>query len=123
MGCSYDILGARIRPEHKKQFIKMFNKILKDEVKVDNELLIDYANDYLKGTIGEEYAKTQGRITILKAADVIDPIVEQLDEANAKLEEANAKLESANAKLAVAEYGCTVKVKNTKTYSQLTWNT
>ena len=32
MGCSYDILGARIRPEHKKQFIKMFNKILKDDL-------------------------------------------------------------------------------------------
>lgn len=122
---TYTVASSQYILKEKGDGYAMFagNKILKDEVKVDNELLIDYANDYLKGTIGEEYAKTQGRITILKAADVIDPIVEQLDEANAKLEEANAKLESANAKLAVAEYGCTVKVKNTKTFSQLTWNT
>ena len=32
MGCSYDILSARIRPEHKKKFIKMFNKILEDDL-------------------------------------------------------------------------------------------
>ena len=32
MGCSYDILSARIRPEHKKKFIKMFNKVLENDL-------------------------------------------------------------------------------------------
>ena len=32
MGCSYDILSARIKPEHKSKFIKMFNHILEADL-------------------------------------------------------------------------------------------
>lgn len=41
------------------------NKILKDEIMIDNQMLITYIVDYLNGVISEEYAKPQGRITIL----------------------------------------------------------
>ena len=77
------------------------NKILKDEIKVDNEVLLDYIKDNLGGKIGTEYAEPQGRIKIATAADVINPILEKLE---------------------VAEYTCTVKAKSTKSYVQLTWN-
>ena len=44
--------------------------ILKDEVMVDNEVLINYIKDELGGVVGEQYAnpKGDGRITILTAA-------------------------------------------------------
>lgn len=42
------------------------NKILQDEVLIDNQVLINYIVDELKGTVGQEYANPygQGRITI-----------------------------------------------------------
>ncbi|MFU0826273.1 MAG: Metallophosphatase [Lachnoclostridium sp.] len=42
------------------------NKILKDEVAVDNEILITYLTKYLDGVVGEDYANPagQGRIVI-----------------------------------------------------------
>lgn len=49
--------------------INMFseNKILVQPVILDNQVLIDYINEYLDGVVGEEYANPygQGRITIL----------------------------------------------------------
>lgn len=42
------------------------SKILKDEVLVDNQVLINYIVDELGGVVGSEYAKAQGRITVLK---------------------------------------------------------
>lgn len=48
--------------------INMFmdNKILQDEVMIDNQVLITYIRDYLDGVVGEAYADPygQGRITI-----------------------------------------------------------
>src|SRR5699024_6522429 len=44
--------------------------ILKDEVMVDNEVLINYIKDELGGVVGQQYAnpKGDGRITILSAS-------------------------------------------------------
>ena len=77
------------------------NKVLKDEVMVDNEVLITYIQKNLKGVVGEEYAQPQGRITILKADDVIGDFVEKLE---------------------IAEYDCTVKAKSSKKSIKLTWD-
>ena len=44
------------------------NKYLQDSVMLDNQVLITYIKDQLKGVVGEEYAKPQGRITIERAA-------------------------------------------------------
>lgn len=41
----------------------MDNKILLDEVMIDNQVLINYIVDELGGVVGAEYAKAQGRIT------------------------------------------------------------
>ena len=48
------------------------NKILQDEVLIDNQVLINYIVDTLGGTVGEEYANPygQGRITVKKAEPV-----------------------------------------------------
>ena len=45
----------------------MNDKVLLDEVKIDNQVLIDYIKDTLNGTVGTEYANLngQGRITYL----------------------------------------------------------
>lgn len=77
------------------------NKILRDEVKIDNQILIDYIQNDLNGRVGTQYAETQSRIKIATADEVINPIVE---------------------KLQIAEYTCTVKARSTKSYVQLTWN-
>lgn len=45
------------------------NKYLQDSVMLDNQVLITYITDQLKGVVGEEYAKPQGRITIERAAE------------------------------------------------------
>ena len=45
------------------------SKLLQDEVMIDNQVLIKYIQDNLKGVVGEEYAAPQGRINILSAAD------------------------------------------------------
>ncbi|MCI8478902.1 MAG: BMP family ABC transporter substrate-binding protein [Oscillospiraceae bacterium] len=49
-------------------------KLIKDCVMVDNQVLINYIVDELKGVVGEDYAdpKGQGRITVLKSADKPD---------------------------------------------------
>ncbi len=39
--------------------------ILRDEVLVDNQVLINYIVDTLGGVVGEEYAEAQGRITLI----------------------------------------------------------
>lgn len=77
------------------------NKVLRDEVKIDNQVLIDYIQKDLNGRVGQEYAQPQGRIKIAKADEVISPIVQKLE---------------------VAEYDCKVKAKSTKSYVKLTWN-
>ena len=76
------------------------NNILKDETMVDNQVLITYIQDTLKGVVGDQYAQPQGRITILKADDVIGDFVEKLE---------------------IAEYECTVKLKSSKKNIKLTW--
>lgn len=43
------------------------NKYLQDSVMLDNQVLITYITDQLKGVVGEEYAKPQGRIIIERA--------------------------------------------------------
>ncbi len=45
----------------------MDNKLLQDEVMIDNQLLITYIRDYLGGAIGDQYAQPygDGRITIV----------------------------------------------------------
>ena len=77
------------------------NNILKDETMVDNQVLITYIQDYLKGVVGDQYAQPQGRITILKADDVIGDFVEKLE---------------------IAEYECNVKIKSSKKSIKLTWD-
>lgn len=44
------------------------NKLLQDEVMIDNQVLISYITDELKGVVGETYAKPQGRINIVTEA-------------------------------------------------------
>jgi len=39
--------------------------ILKDEVMIDNQVLVTYITETLKGNVGSEYAKAAGRITII----------------------------------------------------------
>ncbi|HWR22172.1 MAG TPA: bifunctional UDP-sugar hydrolase/5'-nucleotidase [Feifaniaceae bacterium] len=50
--------------------INMFmdNKLIKDSVMLDNQLLITYITKNLKGSIPSSYAKPQGRITIVTSA-------------------------------------------------------
>ena len=49
--------------------INMFqdNKLLQDEVKIDNQVLIDYIVDSLGGNVGEQYKNLagEGRITVV----------------------------------------------------------
>lgn len=49
----------------------MDNKLLQDEVMIDNQLLITYIRDHLGGVVGEEYANPygDGRITILQEGE------------------------------------------------------
>lgn len=48
--------------------------ILKDEVMIDNQVLITYITDTLGGNVGDEYAEPygQGRITIISGEDTAD---------------------------------------------------
>ena len=39
--------------------------ILLDETLIDNQVLINYINDYLGGVIGSQYSATEGRITVI----------------------------------------------------------
>ncbi len=58
----------------------MFGKknvtILQDEVLIDNQVLINYITDSLGGTVGEDYAKAQGRITIIPCVQSIDVTID-----------------------------------------------
>lgn len=50
----------------------MDNRILQDEVMLDNQVLITYIRDFLGGVVGEEYANPygQGRITIIDGEQI-----------------------------------------------------
>ena len=48
-------------------------KILRDEVLVDNQVLINYIVDELNGVIGSEYAEPQGRINIINDPSKAEP--------------------------------------------------
>lgn len=52
-------------------------KLLQDEVMIDNQVLISYIQNNLKGVIGSEYAQSQGRITIT-STDELSPINEKI---------------------------------------------
>ena len=53
------------------------NKVLRDSVKIDNQILIDYIQNDLNGKVGTQYAEPQGRIKIATADEVINPNVEK----------------------------------------------
>lgn len=48
------------------------NKILQDEVMIDNQVLINYIQNNLKGVVGSEYTQPQGRITITSTTELSD---------------------------------------------------
>ena len=49
----------------------MDNKVLQDEVMIDNQVLITYIRDHLDGVVGEQYANPygEGRITMVNVPD------------------------------------------------------
>lgn len=59
------------------------NRLIMDEVMLDNQLLIQYIKEYLGGEIGEAYADPygQGRITIIHAAPDTDEQLPQTGDA------------------------------------------
>lgn len=81
------------------------NKVLQDEVMVDNQVLITYIQENLKGKVGQEYAQPQGRISIVSVGAV----------------------ETLTQKLAIAEYECKASIKQTKLNGKkalkVSWNT
>ncbi len=84
------------------------NKFIQDEVMIDNQLLISYIQDTLKGNVGSEYAAPQGRIHIMTAAEAMAPIQAVISDTKAKLE--------------IAEYECTLKATAAKKSVKLSWN-
>ncbi len=48
------------------------NKILQDEVMIDNQVLINYIQNNLKGVVDSSYAQAQGRINITSTAELSD---------------------------------------------------
>lgn len=80
------------------------NKVLQDEVMVDNQVLITYIQDNLKGKVGQEYAQPQGRISIISVGAV----------------------ETLTQKLAIAEYECKAAIRQTKVSGKraltVSWN-
>ena len=76
------------------------NKILQDEVMIDNQVLINYIQKSLNGVVGDQYAEPQGRIKIL-STELFTEVSE---------------------KLKVAEYECKVSAKAQKKAVKLTWN-
>ncbi|MBR0517999.1 MAG: S-layer homology domain-containing protein, partial [Firmicutes bacterium] len=46
--------------------------LLRDEVLIDNQVLINYIVDNLNGVVGEEYAQAQGRINIINDKSAVD---------------------------------------------------
>ncbi|MBQ2095260.1 MAG: 5'-nucleotidase C-terminal domain-containing protein, partial [Firmicutes bacterium] len=47
-------------------------KLLRDEVLIDNQVLINYIVDDLKGVVGSKYAKAQGRVNIINDKSKVD---------------------------------------------------
>lgn len=58
------------------------NKLVRDEFKLDNEVLIDYVTKNLNGKIGEQYAEPQGRIVFAKKPVTPQKPVETGDQTN-----------------------------------------
>lgn len=52
-------------------------KVLQDEVMIDNQVLINYIQNNLKGVVGSEYAQAQGRINIT-STDELSSINERI---------------------------------------------
>lgn len=75
------------------------NKVLQDEVMVDNQVLITYIQDTLKGKVGAEYAAPQGRIRILTTEEATEII-----EKSAKMK-AGVKATTIKAKTALTSKG------------------
>ncbi len=48
------------------------NKILQDEVMIDNQVLINYIQNNLKGVVNSDYAQAQGRINITSTTELSD---------------------------------------------------
>ncbi len=48
------------------------NKILQDEVMIDNQVLINYIQNNLKGVVDSSYAQAQGRINITSTTELSD---------------------------------------------------
>ncbi|MBR5641162.1 MAG: 5'-nucleotidase C-terminal domain-containing protein [Firmicutes bacterium] len=59
-------------------------KILRDEIMVDNQVLISYIVDTLGGVVGEEYAESQGRINIIDDPSVVEakPVAKVFSDVN-----------------------------------------
>ena len=76
------------------------NKLLQDEVMIDNQVLINYIQKNLNGVVDDQYAAPQGRIKILSTE-----LFAQVSE-----------------KLQVAEYECKLTAKAQKKAVKLTWN-
>ena len=58
-------------------------KLLRDEVLIDNQVLINYIVDNLNGVVGEEYAQAQGRINIINDKSAVD-VASYFSDVNAK---------------------------------------
>ncbi|MCR4804636.1 MAG: 5'-nucleotidase C-terminal domain-containing protein [Clostridia bacterium] len=54
-------------------FGKNNKSILRDEVLVDNQVLINYIVDELNGVVGSQYAEPQGRINIINDPSKVEP--------------------------------------------------
>ena len=76
------------------------NKLLQDEVMIDNQVLINYIQKNLNNVVDDQYAAPQGRIKILSTE-----LFTQVSE-----------------KLKIAEYTCKVSAKAQKKAVKLTWN-
>ena len=69
---TYSVAGPDYILREKGDGFAMFNnaKVLQDNVKLDNQALMDYLTDYLGGVVGDEYGVPygEGRITIVESA-------------------------------------------------------
>lgn len=82
---------------------KMFkgSKVLQDEVMVDNQVLINYIQNNLKGVVGSEYAAPQGRIMITDTAPTVEPAPEPAPDQKTILKQFKTKVTSKKQKGAV----------------------
>ncbi|MGX8692718.1 MAG: bifunctional metallophosphatase/5'-nucleotidase [Clostridia bacterium] len=69
---TYSVAGPDYILREKGDGFTMFsnNKVLQDNVKLDNQALMDYLTEYLGGVVGDEYGVPygEGRITIVESA-------------------------------------------------------